>query len=289
MLDAEDIPADEAAKDTVVEETTSQVEEPAQKEEEAAVKAEGEELPPDAAATAQKPRKQTAQERIDEITYRMREQERQTEYWKNLAMQQVQETTPAKAAPPVAQDRPQIENFETSQAYEDALFEWRDKEKEKEISAKREQEDAIVAGRRFAENAEKFKVEHPDFDMVIQSPVFTYVMRQAIFDSDEGATLAYNLGLPENRAIVNKIATLSPQQQLRELGKFEANMILKKESKKTTAAPPPIIPLSPSGASSEVKNLSDIKDNGNDASEFMKAYQAREIEKIKKRRAALGG
>ena len=90
------------------------------------------------------PVKQTAQERINEITRKRREAEREVERLKK----ELEEKAQAKTVPT---DRPKIENFETQEAYEDAVYEWRDRQRRNETLAEQKHRVLVArSGTRFA-------------------------------------------------------------------------------------------------------------------------------------------
>lgn len=189
--------------------------------------------------------KQTAQERINEITRKFREAERreldarrEAEYWKTTAEGKTE------AASDATDGRPRIDNYDTAEQYEDALFDWYEsKRSAKEI--RRAEEEAI---RRFNKAAEKFRKDNPDFDVVVNTPVFTDTMRKVLLNGGEkGVELGYYLG--SNRHIAEEIASHPPEIQTYMLGKLEAtrNSIKKKAS----GAPDPIRPLEGSGEGRE--------------------------------------
>ena len=191
------------------------------------------------------PRKKTAQERIDEITRARREAEREREYWKKVALEK--EQTPALVATPQAPARPTLDQFETTVEYEDALFEWRDRVRDlraAEVTQRTEEETAL---RTFNQRAAKIRVENPDFDEVIESPVFSPEMRGVLLQSDNGPEVAYFLGKPENRDQAEKIRNLPASRQAYEIGKLESNLLLAKKTRKVPGAPPPITPVGMGG------------------------------------------
>ncbi len=197
-----------------------------------------------------KKRKKSVQERIDELTYRWRQTERELEYWRNLALQHMQvggQTAPQAEGQKVVFDkpRPKPEEFDSQEAYEDALFQWWEAKRQAEIQARSETEKITRLAQDFMQRASKFREEHPDFDLVIQSPVYTDTMREVILQSEEGPQLAYYLGLPENRMEAERIANMPPLLQVKELGKLAAK--LSKPTKKTSEAPPPINPVKGAG------------------------------------------
>ena len=203
------------------------------------------------ATPAPDPHKQTAQERINELTRLRRDAEREREYWKREALKEkVQE--PAQAAPPLADTsgiptRPSISNFESQEDYEDALIDWGHKKTALETENKRKQIEMQEVLTSFNRKAQALRKEYADFDDVIEAPVFTPFMRNALLKSENGPEIAYYLGRPENREAADKIRQQPPEQQIYELGKLEMNLLLTKQTKKTTSAPEPIKPIGMAG------------------------------------------
>lgn len=184
--------------------------------------------------------KQTAQERIDEITKARREAERDAEYWKNLAMTK-EELPPVKPVVSVETGRPSQENFETVEEYEDALIGWHDEKKSVAAGVVEQQKRQQEALKTFNENAVKVKKEHADFDEVVKRPVFTDAMRNVISVSKTGPELAYYLG--KNPEIAGKIAQMPVEMQPYEIGKLETQIKIAQKTKTATAAPDPITPV----------------------------------------------
>lgn len=199
-------------------------------------------------------KKQTAQERIDEVTRLRRDAEREAEYWKKAALAKEKETPSEPPKPQAAQlpQRPAIEHFETTTEYEDALFEWRDRVKaiEGENTTRQRQYDSALAT--FNDRARVFRAEHPDFDETIESPVFSTSMRAAILQSENGPQVAYYLGQSVNFSEAERIRSLPVESQLLELGRLEMKLEIARKTKKVTSAPAPIKPVGMGGAGGEV-------------------------------------
>jgi hypothetical protein len=236
-----------------------------------------EETPQVPEETPPPPKKKTAQDRIDELTRLRRQEEREKEYWKKVALEKEKAEKPPEPKP-VIHDRPRLDQFETTEQYEDALFEWRDKKVNEVTQAKRQQEEQESALRTFNERAEKIRLEHDDFDEVAERPVFSPAMRDALALDDNGPELVYYLGTHEAEAA--KIRNLPVLQQLVQLGELKTKLVLAKQTKKVTSAPPPIKPVGMTGAGTEPdpSNMS--------TAEWIKWDRERELEKLKKK---LGG
>ena len=222
----------------------------------------------------EEPRKQTAQERINEITRSRREAERETEYWKNLAMKDAPEV---QATP---SGRPVLHEYETTEEYEDALNGWYNQERSKSQSAIAQQEHTKTLLKSFNERAATIRAEHTDFDDVVESRVFTDTMRAVVLSAKNGPEVAYFLGSDENKAIANKIAGLPPEMQPYEIGKLETQIELTKKTKAVTTAPAPISEID--GATGGDK----VDPSKMSTDEWMEWNKQNDIEKI---RLKLGG
>lgn len=249
-----------------------------------------------AAEVKQPVKKQTAQERIDEITKHRREEERQRknaererEYWKNVAMSKIEQSTGTvqNAPPPPAQNnegakKPVLHDFETVEEFERNLLRWH----EQETNLRKEKEDIINAEKQFLEKAGEFEKEHPDFFEVVNAPIYPPAVKEVLFqmNSVNGAMLAYNLALPANRKLADKIKSLPPRLQIYELGKFEANLLSVKPTIKPTNTPPPINPVNTEGGGGGVVDTSKMPDE-----EFYKYDEERKIAELRKQKKRLGG
>lgn len=218
--------------------------------------------------------KQTAQERINEITSKYRgeerlktEAQREVEYWKNLAISG-NEPTPK---PIVKSNRPSQSSYETVEEYEDALMGWHDQKKEA-VNLENAQKDNVKKSiSRFNENAAKLRKEHDDFDEVVESPVFTDSMRSALFASENGPMVAYHLGT--NREIADKIKVLPPEMQIYEMGKLETQLLLAQQTKTTTSAPDPIKPVGSTA-------VSEVDDSKLTTKQWMEREKERDLAKL---------
>jgi hypothetical protein len=197
----------------------------------------------------QEPHKQTAQERINELTRKRRDAERDAEYWKAKALRDRTEEPEREQIAPLSDvlPRPKLYDFENQEAYEDALISWHGKKTSIEVAEKRKQAEVAEALSSFNKKAAALREEYVDFDDVIEAPVFSPFMRNALLRSENGPEMAYFLGRPENRETAERILHQPPEQQLYELGKLEVNLLLTKKTKKATSAPEPIKPVGMGG------------------------------------------
>jgi hypothetical protein len=172
--------------------------------------------------TDDKPKKKHwAYDRIDELTRRRREAEREAEYWK------------AKANTSV--------DFDALE-YEDGIAERVAQKTRKEQAETAEQTAHRLASEVFGHREAMVREQYPDYDAVTRSPnvTITELMAQVIMDSETGPEVAYHLG--KNPAEAARIAALPPHLQARELGKLEATITAPKPAPKL--APAPVKPVS---------------------------------------------
>ena len=91
---------------------------------------------------------------------------------------------------------------------------------------------------------QKLAEQHPDIFEVIERPVFTPAMREAIWSSEIGAQIAYHLW--QHHAEAMRIGGLSPVAVAREIGKIEAKLgaaPAASASRTVSSAPEPITPV----------------------------------------------
>jgi hypothetical protein len=192
------------------------------------------------------------QKRIDDITFRRYEAERERDYWKLQAEARLRaeqeaqqpQVTPEPVIP--SSPAPRQEDFETYEQYDEALFDWRYQQRVARETVQRQQEDRKRAEREYAEHvrswAEQGAEKYPDFSQVALKeprdggPSITPYMAGAIQDSPMGHEVAY---YPKEAA---KIAQLSPIAQVREIGRLEIK-VQTPQQRETTKAPTPTSPV----------------------------------------------
>ena len=211
------------------------------------------EAPPDVVAAPTVPdpdaRHRSAQRRINEITRKMHDAERDAEYWRSRATQGSEQA-------PQEPHEPQPDEFDTQEGYIRAAARWEAYQVQSEAAAAAEKREAEAtrgaALKQFESQLDKARQVHEDFDEVIASPVFTVAMQQAIFESDTGAEVAYYLGTHEDEA--KRISNLAPSQVMREIIKIENKLATPAPipPKRVSMAPAPITPLGGGGASTTV-------------------------------------
>lgn len=196
-------------------------------------------------------KKGSYQERINAMTYKQRSAERERDYYRDIVLGR-NKTEDGGFVSPAGEKRetttgtpgdtrPKPGDFETVETYEDALYGWYDAKRETKVLAKTAEDDLKKLLSAFNESAAPLRIEHPDFDEVTARPVFTPSMRQAVFNLDEGALVAYELG--NNPELAAKIKMLPPDKQLYEMSKLERKLVLIRKVTGKSNTPNPLAHL----------------------------------------------
>jgi hypothetical protein len=147
---------------------------------------------------------------------------------------------------------PQPSQFADAFEYAKALAEFSTEkalaERDRQVAQQKEQEAQQKIIQSWAQKVQEAKAELPDFDDLVAASdvVVNNAVRDAILESDVGPKILYHLA--ENNDLAKKIASLSPNAALREIGKLEARFEVKPETKQTapvvrSKAPTPIQPI----------------------------------------------
>ena len=221
------------------------------------------------------------EKRFSEITKQREEarQEAQRERQARLDLEQrlaalEQNRQPEQQAVSIDQE-PQPSQFSDAFEYAKALAEYSTEkalaERDRQQAMAREQEAQQKIIQSWAQKVQEAKAELPDFDDLVASSdvVVNNAVRDAILESDVGPKILYHLA--ENNDLAKKIAGLSPNAALREIGKLEAKFEAKPETAPTapvvkSKAPTPIQPIRGGQGKADVP----ISANG----EFHGSYQA---------------
>ena len=194
---------------------------------------------PEVNAEAQQPEEQPAaktftQDELDAaIGKRLAREQRK---WEREQAQRAAEAQ-AKQAPV---ELPPADQFESPEAYADALAE----KKAQELIARREAEKAqseLIEA--YHDREEEARNKYDDFEQVAYNPQLriTNVMAETIQSSEVGPDVAYYLG--SNPKEADRISKLSPFLQAKEIGRIEAKLAAEPVTKKTSSAPAPIAPV----------------------------------------------
>lgn len=170
---------------------------------------------------------------------------------------------------------PQPSQFSDAFEYAKALAEYSTEkalaERDRQVALARQQEAQQKVIQSWAQKVQEAKAELPDFDELVAASdvVVNNAVRDAILESDVGPKILYHLA--ENNDLAKKIAGLSANAALREIGKLEARFEANPETKQTapvvrSKAPAPIQPIRGGQGKADVP----ISANG----EFHGSYQA---------------
>ena len=189
----------------------------------------------------------------------------------------------ARQTVPVApKEMPSIDNFESTDAYAEALA----LRKAEELIAQRDrQKEQAEVVELYSEREEKARDKYDDFEDVVYNPKLriTDVMAETIQHSDIGPDLAYWLGTNPKEA--DRIARLSPLMQAREIGRIEVKLADNPPVKKTTSAPTPISPVTARSSGSPSHDTTDPRSiKTMSTSEWIEAERNRQIRKAEAQR-----
>lgn len=231
------------------------------------------EQPTQAAAEPDTPAKTFTQEELDEIVRKRLAKEQRR--WERQTRQQPQ-------TPSVPQDVPPADQFESVDAYAQALAEKKAQELIQQRDLERQQSQLLEG---YAEREEAARDKYEDFEQVVYNPSLriTTVMAQTIQASDIGPDIAYHLGANPKEA--NRIAQLPPFLQAKEIGKIEAKLADNPPVvRKPTKAPDPIAPVSSNRSTAPKFDTTDprsVKEMS--VSDWIEAERQRQIRKMQAR------
>ena len=220
------------------------------------------------------------EKRFSEITKQREEarKEAQTERQARVELEQRLAALEQQRQPQQAVNvdpEPQPSQFNDAFEYAKALAEYSTEkalaERDRQMAQQREQEAQQKIIQSWAQKVQEAKAELPDFDDLVASSdvVVNNAVRDAILESDVGPKILYHLA--ENNDLAKKIASLSPNAALREIGKLEAKFEVNPETKQTapvvrSKAPAPIQPIRGGQGKADVPISAD--------GEFHGSYQA---------------
>jgi len=177
---------------------------------------------------------------------------------------------------------PPVDQFESPEAYADALA----YKKAEELIAQRDQarqQSEILET--YHEKEEEARSKYDDFEQVAYNPKLsiTTVMAQSIQASEVGPEVAYYLGANPKEA--DRISRLAPILQAKEIGRIEAKMANDPPVKKTTSAPAPISPVTARSSGSPAYDTTDPRSTKTMTdSQWIEAERARQMKKLQANR-----
>lgn len=231
-----------------------------------------------------KPKRNSFKKRLDRMRRRESEARREADYWRQQAHINNQKQ-PEKETVKKDSSKPRSEDYDSNDDFIEALTDWKTKQAiddyDKNMSKKSNEKRQIEVARNWQSKVNEFKVNHPDFDEIMEDVSDISIadpIRDAILEA--GPEVLYELAKDPDEA--SRIASLSPYSAIREIGKIEAR--LSKKTKKTTTtkttttkAPPPMEPVKGGGS----KGISNIYDPNISQAEYEKL-------RIKQRREKAG-
>lgn len=197
-----------------------------------------------------KPKKGFAR-RIEKFNQKLSQKEQEIEYWKNVALGK-EKATPQVQQPVQNMGKPKFEEFDSIEAYTEALTDWKLSQTLNQVEQKAK---AQQVAQGYDNKLNEFKKAAPDFDEVMSDFVEDYShiempeLVQMAYESDVGPQLAYHIA--KNPQIVEQLAVLPSHRRLIELGKLEdklqQNLAQKEkpkaEVKKVSSASKPVEPV----------------------------------------------
>jgi len=233
-----------------------------------------------------KPRTNSVQERMNEMTAARREAERvaeerarEVEYWKGVAEGKKPE---AEAGKPAEGDDPEPKSDDYEYGEADARFipdnaRWnaRDEFRQQQRQANEQAEAAALRRGHEARVAEAVE-KYPDYAEKVQASAdrgewpCTQVMALGIMASEVGPDVAYHLA--SNHAEAARIAKLHPLEQARELGRIEGGF-LNKPKEPAPKVDAPKAPPPPTHQARGVGGKFEVDDDTSDFAAFEAKYQ----------------
>lgn len=217
-------------------------------------------------AQNEQPAKTFSQEEVDALVAKRLAKEQRK--WERKLQQPA---TPA--VPPVPKEIPPADQFESVEAYAQALAEKRAAELLQQREVQQQQAQVLESHRDREESARE---KYDDYEDVVYNPklAITPIMAQTIQASDMGPDVAYYLGTNPKEA--ERIARMPAIAQAKEIGKIEAKLTSSPPVKKTTSAPTPISPVSARTTSTSLDTTDPRAAKQMSASEWIAAERARQ-------------
>jgi hypothetical protein len=215
------------------------------------------------------------QEELDAaIGKRLAREQRKWEREQQLRQQELQAKAPAEL--------PSADQFESVEAYAEALATRKAEELLSQKAAQQREQEAIRA---YYDREEEAMDKYDDYKQVVYNPniPISQVMAETIRESHIGPDLAYYLG--SNPQEAHRIAQLPPYLQAKEIGKLEVKFESSPPAKKTSSAPAPINPITPTGGNGGRYDTTDPRSiKTMSASEWIEAENQRMIKKMQSQR-----
>jgi hypothetical protein len=215
------------------------------------------------------------QEELDAIVgKRLAREQRKWEREQQLRQQELQAKAP--------QELPSADKFESVEEYAEALA----ARKAEELLAQRQQQQREQeAMRHYFDKEEEAMEKYDDYKQVAYNPniPISQVMAETIRGSDIGPDLAYYLG--SNPQEAHRISQLPAYLQAKEIGKLELKLESNPPAKRTSSAPAPINPITPTGGGGGRYDTTDPRSvKTMSTSEWIEAENQRMMKKLQNQR-----
>jgi hypothetical protein len=200
---------------------------------------------------------------------------REQRKWEREQQAKLAETQARQAAP---KELPSVDQFESPEAYADALAY---KKAEELLDQRERQKQQVELRNAYADREEQARDKYDDFEQVAYNPnlPITDVMAETIQASDVGPDVAYYLGANPKEAA--RISRLAPFLQAKEIGKIEAKLADNPPVKRTTNAPAPITPVTARSSGNSSYDTTDPRSvKAMSTSEWIEAERARQMRKL---------
>lgn len=227
--------------------------------------AEVEEPPPEESSASKKD--DGFQKRIDELTHRYYEEKNQREHFQQQweDSQQVAQEVPGKTLADFEYDEGKFAEYLQGQAVQEARA---------EVERNTQQQQGMKRRSEFEAKEAKFAVSVKDYQTVTRNQALplNQTMVETLQTAEKGPEVLYYLG--KNPDVAASLASMSPLDAARELGRIEATKLVKPEPiLKTTPAPVPKIKGADSSAT-RIRSDSPESDKLSDA-EWLKRERKR--------------
>jgi len=195
---------------------------------------------------------------------------------RRLAKEQRKWERQAVPAAPVAP--PEADQFDSVEAYADALALTKAEELVRQRDVKQQQTVLVEA---YHDREEEARGRYNDFEQVAYNPnlPITAAMAETIQSSEVGPDMAYYLGINPKEA--DRISKLAPFVQAKELGRLEAKLLSEPATKRVSSAPDPIAVSKSRGTSSPTFDTTDPRSiKSMTATQWIDAERLRQAKKM---------
>lgn len=206
-------------------------------------------------SSPEKEQKDSVQERIDELTAKFRDQERE-----NARLRAEMAKTPPPE-PDIKLDTKSLADFDYDEAaFQSHIVEQAKAEALRVVQESNQYQSSNAARASFLEREAKYAEENPEYYGVTRNPSLTITgdMVDVAMESEDGPAVLMHLGkYPE---VASRLATLSPIGLAREIGKIEAKISASAQGSKVSNAPSPVPKIEAAAAVTSINPASPESD-----------------------------